>query len=79
MDFTITLERGAVVDFLPVLVGSFIQVFIKNPTGKQNWMAFVEPLTWQAWVVILAFLKMSITKRQSSFDPFWRKASFHPK
>ena len=55
-DFTVTSERSQIVDFLPVLIESFIQVFIPNPTGRQNWMAFIEPVTWQAWLGVLAFL-----------------------
>ena len=54
-DFTITAARSEAVDFLPVLIESFIQAFIANPEGRQNWMAFVEPVTWQAWLGILIF------------------------
>ena len=55
-DFTVTLERSTVIDFLPALVQSFMQIFIKNPTGNRNWAAFVDPLTSQAWLAIIAFL-----------------------
>ena len=55
-DFTITAARSEVVDFLPVLIESFVQAFIANPDGRQNWMAFVEPVTWQAWLGILTFI-----------------------
>ena len=58
-DFTVTSDRSAVVDFLPVLIESFIQVFVANPEGRKNMMAFVEPVTWQAWLGILAFLILS--------------------
>ena len=58
-DFTVTSDRSAVVDFLPVLIESFIQVFVANPEGRRNWMAFVEPVTWEAWLGILAFLVLS--------------------
>ena len=55
-DFTITAARSEVVDFLPVLIESFVQAFIANPDGRRNWMAYVEPVTWQAWLGILTFL-----------------------
>ena len=55
-DFTVTSERSHIVDFLPVLIESFIQVFIANPSDRQNWVAFLEPVTWQAWLGVLAFL-----------------------
>jgi len=58
-DFTITSDRSRVVDFLPVLIESFIQVFIANPADRQNWMAFIEPVTWQAWLGVIAFLVLA--------------------
>ena len=58
-DFTVTLNRNGVVDFLPVLIQSFIQVFIKNPSASRNWSSFVKPLTWEAWISILIFLLLS--------------------
>ena len=58
-DFTITSDRSAVVDFLPVLIESFIQAFIKNPSDNLNWMAFLEPVRWWAWLGILAFLLLA--------------------
>ena len=58
-DFTITAARSEAVDFLPVLIESFIQAFIANPEGRQNWMAFVEPVTWQAWLGIFTFLLLA--------------------
>ena len=58
-DFTVTSDRSAVADFLPVLIESYIQIFIANPEGKQNWMAFVEPVTWPAWFGFLAFLTLA--------------------
>ena len=58
-DFTITSARSAVVDFLPVLIESFIQAFIKNPSDNLNWMAYLEPVTWWAWFGMAAFLLIS--------------------
>ena len=58
-DFTVTLSRNGVVDFLPVLIQSFIQVFIKNPSASRNWASFIKPLTWEAWISIFIFLLLS--------------------
>ena len=55
-DFTVTFNRSEVVDFLPTLVQSWIQIFIQNPSASRNWLVFIEPITWQAWVIILLFL-----------------------
>ena len=58
-DFTITSDRNAVVDFLPVIIEGFIQIFIKNPTDNRNWMAYLEPVTWWAWLGILSFILLA--------------------
>ena len=54
-DFTVTFNRSQVVDFLPTLVQSWIQIFIQNPSASRNWLVFIEPITWQAWMIILVF------------------------
>ena len=56
VDFTITFERSQVIDFLPVMLESFIQIFIANPSDRKNWNAFVEPVTPYGWLGVLAFL-----------------------
>ena len=50
-----TFNRSQVVDFLPTLVQSWIQIFIQNPSASRNWLVFIEPITWQAWMIILVF------------------------
>ena len=52
-DFTITSGRSRLVDFLPVMIESFIQIFIANPNSEKNWMAYIEPLTPIAWLGML--------------------------
>ena len=54
-DFTVSFNRSEVIDFLPTLIQSFVQIFIKNPSASRNWLVFIEPITWQAWIVILVF------------------------
>ena len=31
-------------------------LFIKNPSESYNYMAYIEPLHWQAWAVVLVFI-----------------------
>ena len=50
--FTVTLARSAVVSFPQPIVQIHYQLFIKNPTGTFNYMAYIEPLHYLSWIVI---------------------------
>ena len=51
-------ERNEVVSFLYSLVTFRNYLFLKRPTDSWNWMAYIEPLHWNAWfsVSLLIFL-----------------------
>ena len=55
-DFTITMARSSVVDYLPGLTPSYQMLFIKNPAEALNWMAYVEPFTSVTWMAIFVFV-----------------------
>ena len=55
-DFTITVERTSVVDFLPGITPTYEQIFVKNPDTLPNWLAYLEPLHLSCWLAILLFL-----------------------
>ena len=55
-DLTITNARSAVADFLPGMTSSYQQLFIRNPAEAPNWMAYIEPFTYNCWLVILIFI-----------------------
>ena len=49
---TITIARGQVVSFLQPIVSVSHGLFIKNPTGDFNYLAYIEPLKNIAWLFI---------------------------
>ena len=55
-DFTVTLARSEVITFLTPIVQYYHVLFIKNPTETYNYMAYIEPLHWLAWLVIIIFV-----------------------
>ena len=58
-DFTITMERSAVMTFAQPIVIYYHSLFIKNPTGTFNYMAYIEPLHYMAWVGIALFVLLT--------------------
>ena len=55
-DVTITKARSAVVDYLPGMTSSYQQLFIRNPAEGLNWKAYLEPFTFETWLVIILFV-----------------------
>ena len=51
-----TVERGLATDWTIPLVFSHLSVFIKNPTNVYNYTAYLEPLTYLSWAIIVVFL-----------------------
>ena len=54
-DFTVTLERSAVMTFANPITQIYHSLFIKNPTGTFNYMAYIEPLHYKGWIMIAVF------------------------
>ena len=54
--FTVTQERSAVMTFASPITQIYHTLFIKNPAENFNFMAYIEPLHWFAWVALLVLL-----------------------
>ncbi len=55
-EFTVTALRSKAVDFLLPVTESHQKIFVKNPAESFNWTAFLEPLEWSCWGVIVIFI-----------------------
>ena len=55
-DFTITHERSAVMTFATPITQIYHSLFIKNPSESFNFMAYIEPMDWLAWVSLFVIL-----------------------
>ena len=55
-EFTVTLARSQVISFLIPFTEYYHALFIKNPNESYNYMAYIEPLNWLAWLMILVFV-----------------------
>ena len=51
-----TVERELATDWTIPLVFSHLSIFIKNPTNVYNYTAYLEPLTYLSWAIIVVFL-----------------------
>ena len=52
---SITLERSSVISFTQPLIYIYYQLFIKNPIGTFNYVAYIEPLRTFSWIFIGIF------------------------
>ena len=52
----ITLPRVIDADWTTPLVYGYIAIFVKNPAGVVNFQAYLEPVTFLAWGMIVVFL-----------------------
>ena len=57
--FSISKGRSQVVDYLPPLMESYRQIFIRNPTESLNWLVYIEPLTMSAGFSVIIFIALS--------------------
>ena len=60
-DFTITMERSEVITFAQPITQIFHSIFIKNPSGSLNYMAYVEPLRYSSWILVAIFCLVTPT------------------
>ncbi len=51
-----TAERQVACDWTIPLVFTYQSVFIKNPTNAYNYTAYLEPITYMAWILVGIFL-----------------------
>jgi hypothetical protein len=54
-DFTVTMERSAVMTFAHPITESYHSLFIKNPSEAYNLNAYTDPLHYLSWIVIITF------------------------
>ena len=55
-DFTVTMERSAVMTFAEPITQIYHSLFIKNPAGRPNYEAYTQLLHTQSWLVIFVLL-----------------------
>ena len=48
-------SRATVVDYLPTLMPSYQQLFIRNPAEAFDWEAYTLPLSGNAWMAVGIF------------------------
>ena len=53
--FIMSQARSSAVDYLPTLMVSYQQFFIRNPAEQYDWEAYTLPLSRDAWIAIGAF------------------------
>lgn len=59
--FAITEERMQVVDYLDTIFTAMGTIFFRNPKNNYNWLAYLQPLLWQVWaVILLLFVTMPV-------------------
>ena len=54
-DFTVTRARSDVITFAQPITQIYHSLFIQNPSGTFNYMAYIEPLHYLAWVFLGIF------------------------
>ena len=54
-DFTVTRARSDVITFAQPITQIYHSLFIQNPSGTFNYMAYIEPMKNMSWLMIGAF------------------------
>ena len=54
-DFTVTRARSEVISFALPITQIYHSLFIQNPSGTFNYMAYFEPLHYLTWIAVLIF------------------------
>ena len=55
-DFTVTMDRSLVISFAEPITQIYHSLFIQNPTGNLNFMAYIEPFYWTTWLFLVFFI-----------------------
>ncbi len=74
-DITITLERSEVADFTEPFIQYYTRVFLKNPVGTYNFIAYLEPLHYLTWVftLLVCLVAPPVLALTTRYDGmFWR-------
>ena len=54
-DFTVTRARSDVITFAQPITQIYHSLFIQNPSGTFNYMAFIEPMNSMSWLFVGVF------------------------
>ena len=54
--FSVTKSRSTVITFASPITEIYHTLFIKNPAETLNFMAYIEPMHWLAWVGMFVLL-----------------------
>ena len=54
-DFTVTRARSDVITFAQPITQIYHSLFIQNPSGTFNYMAYIEPLHYLSWIFVGVF------------------------
>ena len=73
-DFTVTRARSDVITFAQPITQIYHSLFIQNPSGTFNYMAYIEPMKNMAWLMIAVFclfapLVLFFTTRLGNNEP----------
>ncbi len=49
------MQRASVASFAHPIILVYHTLFLKNPSGTFNWLAYAEPLHYLAWVTLAGF------------------------
>ena len=52
------MERSAVMTFANPITQIYHSLFVQNPSETFNYMAYIEPMHWLAWVGLLVFIAL---------------------
>lgn len=55
-DFTITHERSAVMTFGEPITQIYHKLYIKNPSGRPNYTAYLEPFHYLSWIGLVCMI-----------------------
>ena len=73
-DFSVTVERSIVIDYSAPLSEFYNSLFIKSPAESYNYVAYLEPMHWFTWLILLVFISLAppflyLTTRFPKKDP----------
>ena len=54
--FTVTVARSRVLTFAIPIAQIYHSLFIQNPSASYNAMAYIEPLHYLSWIILLVFI-----------------------
>ena len=53
--FNLYKVRAEAVDYLPTIMSSYQQIFIRNPAEQLDWGVYVMPVSRDGWIAVIVF------------------------